>query len=75
MRRPGKSLRKIADRVEIMSRVQGQAFINVKDHKPNFETNTKCRLINPDKLQIGNKSRQILQDIYAEFLKKLNLNQ
>ena len=69
MRRPGKSLRKIADRVEIMSRVQGQAFINVKDHKPNFETNTKFRLINLEKLQIDNMIRQILQDMNAELRK------
>ena len=37
----------IADRVEVMS--QNNAFITVKDHKPNFQTNTKCRLINPAK--------------------------
>ena len=63
----------IADRVEIMSR--SQAFITIKDHKENFETNTKCRLINPAKSQIGIISRQILQSINAEIRKKTNLNQ
>ena len=63
----------IADRVEIMSR--SQDFITIKDHKPNFETNTKCRLINPSKSQIGTISRQILQEMNAELRKKLNLNQ
>ena len=63
----------IADRVEIMSR--NQAFITIKDHKPNFETNTKCRLINPAKSQIGIISRQILQAMNTELRTKLKLNQ
>ena len=54
---------------------RSQAFITIKDHKPNFETNTKCRLINPAKSQIGTISRQILQEMNAELRKKLNLNQ
>ena len=47
----------IADRVEVMS--QTNAFITIKDHKPNFQTNTKCRLINPAKTQIGKISKQL----------------
>ena len=45
--------RTIADRLEIADRVevmrQNLAFISIKDHKQNFETDTKCRLINPAK--------------------------
>ena len=51
----------IADRVEIMSRKEG--FMSLKDHKPDFQTNPKFRLINPAKSQIGNISRDILQRV------------
>ena len=29
------------------------AFITLKDHKENFKSNTKCRLINPSKSEVG----------------------
>ena len=32
--------------------------LTVKDHKPNFQNDTKCRLINPAKPQIGRESFQ-----------------
>ena len=63
----------IADRVEVMS--QSLAFVTIKDHKENFETNTKCRLINPAKSQIGILSRQILQAANKRLREKLHLNQ
>ena len=63
----------IADRVEVMS--QSLAFITIKDHKENFETDTKCRLINPAKSQIGILSRQILQRANKQLRSKLKLNQ
>ena len=58
----------IADRVERMSRCHD--FITIKDHNPHFETNTKCRLINPAKSQIDTISRQIIQDMNAELREK-----
>ena len=51
----------IADRVEIMSK--SQAFISIKNTKDNFQINTKYRLINFAKSQIGRIQRQILQSI------------
>ena len=42
---------------------QSWKSINHKDHKPNFQKNTKCRLINPAKPQLGIASSQILQKI------------
>ena len=30
-----------------------RAFITIKDHKPNFPHNLKCRLINPAKSEMG----------------------
>ena len=63
----------IPDRVEQMSELQ--SFITIKDHKANFETNTKCRLINPSKSQIGIISKQILQKHNKNIKEKLKLNQ
>ena len=63
----------IADKVEVMS--QSLAFVTIKDHKDNFQTDTKCRLINPAKSQIGILSRQILQKANKDLRNKLQLNQ
>ena len=62
---------KIEDRVEVMA--QTKAFITLKDHKPNFETDTKCRLINPAKTNMGKISAQILQDTNAEIRRETGL--
>jgi uncharacterized protein YhaN len=35
----------IGDKIEKMKK--REAFITLKDHKENFESNPKCRLINP----------------------------
>ena len=64
---------KIEDRVEVMA--QSNAFITLKDHKPNFEKDTKCRLINPAKTNMGRISAQKLQDINAEIRRKTGLQQ
>ena len=53
--------REIDDRVECIA--EENAFISIKDHKPNFQNNTKCRLINPVKSQIGKISKQLLDSI------------
>ena len=36
------------------------AYVTLKDHKPNFNNNPSCRLINPSKIEIGKISKQIL---------------
>ena len=36
-------------------------FITLKDHKNNFTSNTKCRLINPAKSNLGSVSKKILE--------------
>ena len=50
-----------SDRTETMARKE--AFATVKDHKENFETNPKYRLINPAKSQPGKVSKVILDEI------------
>ena len=47
----------------------------MKDHKENFHNNTKCRLINPAKSQIGKISKQILQENNAKLRNITGLNQ
>ena len=62
---------KISDRVEKLA--LKEAYITVKDHKPEFPNVTKCRLINPTKSQIGRISKQILDNINVQLIDKLNL--
>ena len=69
----------ICENLDISDRVQRippkQAFITIKDHKENFKNNTKCRLINPMKSEIGKISKQKLQIITRSIRRKLQLNQ
>ena len=71
--------REIAARLEIDDRVEciaeENAFITIKDHKPNFKNNTKCRLINPAKSQIGKISKQLLDSINTAIRGDLGLRQ
>jgi hypothetical protein len=43
-----------------------EAFITLKDHKDNVESNPKCRLINPAKRELGKVSKVILDSINQE---------
>jgi len=52
-----------------------QAFITLKDHKPNFANKPTCRLINPTKPEIGKISKKILDRINSVIAKKRNFNQ
>ena len=63
----------IADRVEVYGK--SEAFVTLKDHKEDYKTNPKCRLINPAKSQIGYISKQILQETNAKLRTSANLNQ
>ena len=49
---------KLDGRIEQFS--QCEAFITLKDHKENFQNNTKCRLINPAKSEIGLNSKHFI---------------
>ena len=64
---------KIADRIE--SHSETPAFITLKDHKPNFYNDPKCRLINPAKSQIGIISKQILQKTNSRLRETTGLQQ
>ena len=69
----------IAEDLELDKRIeqhsQTTAFISAKDHKPNFENDPKCRLINPAKSQIGKISKQIVEKVNKEVRAADNLQQ
>ena len=51
------------------------AFITLKDHKDNFNQNTKCRLINPSKSEVGLVSKHYLNSIISTVAEKSGVNQ
>ena len=63
----------IGDKVEHMAK--RQAFMSLKDHKPNFQQKPTCRLINPAKTELGRVSKQIVERINDEIRSKTQLNQ
>ena len=54
---------------------QNWSFITLKDHKKNFQSNPKCRLINCSKSEIGIVSKQYIDQINKSIREKLNVNQ
>ena len=50
------------------------AFITLKDHKPNFTNSPTCRLISPTKSEIGRISKQILQKIVKNVATATKVN-
>ena len=72
-------LKDIADALKISNRIepmaQPQAFISLKDHKEDFENNTKCRLINPAKSDLGKVSKTILDKINTEIREQTRAQQ
>ena len=61
------------EKLKIM--VKQQCFVTIKDHKPDFRTNPKYRLLNPTKSELGKLSKHILQTINTELQNKLKVNQ
>ena len=52
-----------------------EAFITLKDHKPNFTNHPTCRLINPAKLDIGKVSKHVLEHINNKIYKSTSMIQ
>ena len=61
------------DKIEILP--EQHAFLSLKDHKPNFQSNPKCRLINPSKSNLGKVSKQLLDNINSTVRKSTKLQQ
>ena len=49
--------------------------MTLKDHKPNFNNNPTCRLLNPTKTELGRIAKQKLAKINAVVRDKTKLNQ
>ena len=62
----------LSDRVEILA--QKEAFITLKDRKPNFDNKPTCRLINPTKAEIGQVSKTILERIVRNTVSSTGIN-
>ena len=54
---------------------EGPAFISLKDHRKNFKHNTKYRLINPFKGEMGIVSKTFLEEINNKLNNHLCYNQ
>ena len=69
--------KKIASKLGIDDRVyktsKREAFITLKDHKPNFKNNPKFRLLNPTKQELGKVSKQKLEKIVTFVKEKSGL--
>ena len=63
----------IADGVECVERKP--VYITLKDHKENFNINTKCRLINPAKSELEKFVKIIVDNISKIVREKLHCNQ
>ena len=71
-------LSNIAKSFHIQNRVEHyanrNAFLNLKDHKEKFRSNTKCRLLNPSKSEIGRTSEAFLERIINDIKRSANVN-
>ena len=52
-----------------------ECFVTIKDHKEDYRTNPKYRLLNATKSQLGKISKQVLQNINKTLRSELNVNQ
>ena len=74
-----KEAKAVANSYEIAERVDclpmPNAFITLKDHEPNFNTNPKCRLINPSKSELGKISKFLIEKVNTIIRDKSLVNQ
>ena len=59
----------------VFSTTPRPAYITLKDHKPDFKTNPKVRLINPTKPDIGQIAMGILDNLVKEVRNETGLQQ
>ena len=69
----------IATNLELDNRIyafsERDSFITIKDHKDNYMNNTKCRLINPAKSDVGKVAKKILTRIVTSLIELGQLKQ
>ena len=63
----------VSERVDCLAK--SNAFVSLKDHKPNFSSNPKCCLINPAKSQMGKISKYFLEELNSNVRDLSSVNQ
>ena len=63
----------VSERVDSLA--NSNAFISSKDHKQNFSSNPKCRLINPAKSKIEKISKYFLEQLNSKVRDLSSVNQ
>ena len=63
----------LADRMDRFA--DKHAFVTLKDHKDDFRSKPKCRLINPAKGEMGHISKAILEKVVAAVTETTQMNQ
>lgn len=70
--------KQIAEKLGLDDRIELSAnrdpFLTMKDHKPDFNNNPTCRLINPSKSEIGIISKHILDGINTKIIQATKVN-
>lgn len=70
---------RVAEKLGLSNRIEKlaekEAFVTLKDHKPEFHAHPTCRLINPSKSEIGIISKRILDEINTTIIQKTQINQ
>ena len=61
------------DHIECIARTL--AFTTLKDHKPDFQQNLSCWLINSAKTELGKFSKLIIEKINKKVISELHFNQ
>ena len=64
---------KLDDHIESIARTP--AFLTLKDHKPDFQQNPSCRLINPAKNELSKVSKLIIEKINEKLISEHHFNQ
>ena len=63
----------LEDRIDVYT--EPEAFLTVKDHKPNFPGRVQCRLINPAKANIGKISKKVMEKAIGKVAAETKYNQ
>ena len=67
----------MAEKLDLDDRIYSlqskEAFVTLKDHKDNFVNNTKCRLLNPAKSDLGKVSKKILARVVTDSSEKTKM--
>ena len=63
----------LSNRIEVSAKTE--SYVTIKDTKPDFPNNPQYRLLNPNKGNLGQVSKQILQSINDRLRETTKFNQ